>query len=109
MLKVINSSKEDGNQKFILQISKSPEDILYERFGKMAWGIYFSTASHKVRTAILVKKIMRSYIDPKFSSDDLTYISHDGETPPIEHRKLVDVADKYKYILTYVLTYNLSI
>lgn len=39
VLKVTNSGKEDGSQNYILQINKPAEDILYARFGKMAWGI----------------------------------------------------------------------
>ncbi|XP_036335656.1 uncharacterized protein LOC118746037 [Rhagoletis pomonella] len=39
VLKVTNSCKEDGSQNYILQINKPAEDILYARFGKMAWGI----------------------------------------------------------------------
>lgn len=40
-----SSGKEDGNQSYILQINKSAEDILYERFEKMAWGVGSSFVS----------------------------------------------------------------
>nr|AMS38354.1 hypothetical protein [Bactrocera tryoni] len=39
VLSVAKSINEDGGQSYILQINKAAEDILYARFGKMAWGV----------------------------------------------------------------------
>lgn len=38
-LKITNSSKDNGSQNYALQIKNSAEDILYERFVKIAWGV----------------------------------------------------------------------
>ena len=39
ILKVVKAVDKDAGQMHILQINKEAEDILYPRFGKMAWGI----------------------------------------------------------------------
>ena len=39
ILKVVKAVDKDAGQMYILQINKEAEDILYPRFGKMAWGI----------------------------------------------------------------------
>ncbi|XP_054744280.1 uncharacterized protein LOC129248675 [Anastrepha obliqua] len=80
------------------------------------YNTYIPIVKNKVRTAILVKKSICSYIDHNLSSDDLTvvalegckdetllfgscYMPHDEEAPQAELRKLVETAARKKHAL----------
>ncbi|XP_054083398.1 uncharacterized protein LOC105216480 [Zeugodacus cucurbitae] len=39
VLSVVKTANSEGGQSYILQINKAADDILYARFGKMAWGV----------------------------------------------------------------------
>lgn len=42
---------------------------------KVSYNTYIPIATNKVRTVILIRKSMHSYIDQKFASDDLTVVA----------------------------------
>ncbi|XP_054734540.1 uncharacterized protein LOC129242002 [Anastrepha obliqua] len=80
------------------------------------YNTYIPIVKNKVRTAMLVKKSICSYIDHNLSSDDLTvvalegckdetllfgscYMPHDEEAPQAELRKLVETAARKKHAL----------